>query len=255
MLIIKKYGVWHLAVAPIRSSASDTAEIVTQLLFGDHVEILEQGKPWIKVRFQADNYEGWMDFKQLTYIEEEEYNLNLSKPQHHLADSLSEIEGTDGKQQIMFGSNLPNFDGGKVHFGERTYTFTKLPLTQSFDIRATAQRYLNTPYLWGGKSIFGIDCSALVQNIFKIHRVFLSRDASQQVNEGTLVTYTDRKLGDVPFFINDKGIVHHVGILLKKDEIIHAAGQVRVDRFDDKGIFRTDLDAYTHQFHSIRRYL
>tara|TARA_B110000037_G_scaffold152219_2_gene171651 strand:+ start:67721 stop:68488 length:768 start_codon:yes stop_codon:yes gene_type:complete len=254
LLEIKDFGICNLSVAPVRASASDASEILTQLLFGDAVEVIEKGQPWVKIRFTADNYEGWMDFKQLTYIDQEEYDKVSSIPLQYLQDPLLTITGPRGKQNIMLGSALVNFKDNTMIFGKEIYTTEQIVNAGALNLIQTSIDYLNTPYLWGGKSIFGIDCSGLVQNIFKVHGKLLPRDASAQVHEGELIAYADRKVGDVPFFINAKGIVHHVGILTKENEIIHAAGCVRLDPFDEKGIFRTDLDKYTHHYQSIRRY-
>ncbi|NOQ72589.1 MAG: SH3 domain-containing protein [Crocinitomix sp.] len=253
-LEIKAYGICNLSVIPVRASASDESEIVTQLLFGDAVEVLEKGQPWIKIKFAQDNYDGWMDFKQLTYIESEEYEKITNASIQYLQDPLLTITGPRGKQNIMLGSALVNLTGNTMIFGKEIYTIDQTVNAGNQNLLQTALGYLNTPYLWGGKSIFGIDCSGLVQNVFKVHGTLLPRDASEQVHTGELIEYKDREIGDVPFFINAKGIVHHVGILTTKDEIIHAAGCVRLDPFDEKGIFRKDLEVYTHHYQSIRRY-
>lgn len=254
MLKIKDFGVCNLAVVPVRASNSDEAEIVTQLLFGDLVEVLEKGQPWIKIRFEADDYEGWMDFKQLTYIDEAEYIQLKSTAVAYLTQPQLTVEGPNGKQHLLFGSRLTGLHNNALHFGGMQYklpaTFTNAPS----EILESAFYYLNTPYLWGGKSLFGIDCSGIVQNVFKAAHIHLPRDASKQVLKGELVQFEERQKGDVPFFINGKGKVHHVGILTQKDEIIHAAGCVRLDVFDEEGIFRKDLATYTHRFHSIRRF-
>lgn len=254
MLTIKNFGVCKVSVAPVRHEPSDSSEIVTQLLFGDTVQVLEQGQPWIKIRFQADGYEGWMDFKQLTYLEDSEYHTYIASPTVYLHDRFVEITGPLGKQLLMIGARLPNFDGKSIHIGNDTYTFETLPKTENNNVHTTALKYLNAPYLWGGKSVFGIDCSGLTQNVFKLHGKQLPRDASKQVFEGKEISFEERQVGDVPFFINAKGIVHHVGILTEKNQIIHAAGYVRIDPFDQKGIYREDLERYTHVFHSIRRF-
>jgi hypothetical protein len=253
-LEIKAYGICNLSVVPVRASASDAAEIVTQLLFGDAVEIIEEGQPWIKIKFAQDNYEGWMDFKQLTYIDAEEYEIIANSEIKYLKDPLLTITGPRGKLNIMLGSALVNLKDDCMIFGKEIYTINQTVNAGDYNLQQTTLGYLNTPYLWGGKSIFGIDCSGLVQNVFKVHGTILPRDAQEQVHAGELIDYADRKIGDVPFFINAKGKVHHVGILTALNEIIHAAGCVRIDPFDEKGIFRTDLDKYTHHFHSIRRF-
>ena len=250
---ILDYGYCKLTVVPVRSSESDSSEIVTQLLFGDLVEIIEKGKPWIKIRFPQENYEGWMDFKQLTYLNKSEYAQLQNEPVTYLKDAMAFITGPTGVQTLFLGSALRNLDGNKMRFVDETYTFLQSPNQENKSLIEKAKVYLNAPYLWGGKSLFGIDCSGLVQNCLKAEGIIVPRDASQQVNSGVSVDFEDRQAGDIPFFINAKGIVHHVGILVSQDEIIHAAGQVRIDPFDDRGIFRKDFDNYTHQYHSIRR--
>lgn len=255
MFVFKKFGVCNLSIVPIRDSATDTSEIITQLLFGDTVEILEEGQPWVKIRFANDAYEGWMDFKQLTYIDEAEYLELELKEKVYLKSPLLTVTGPRGLQRIMLASTLPNLTNKTIQFGGETYHFGADIEDIKPSLIETAMEYINTPYLWGGKSLFGIDCSGLVQNCFKIHAIELPRDASKQVDEGELISYANRKIGDVPFFINAKGIVHHVGILTEKDKIIHAAGSVRIDIFNEKGIFRDDLNKYTHHYHSIKRYL
>lgn len=252
---IKNYGACNLSVVPVRAGASDESEIVTQLLFGDVVEVLEKGQPWIKIKFRAENYEGWMDFKQLSYLDDEEFKKLMDGEITYLQDPLLTLTGPRGKQNIMLGSALPHLKNNHVVLGKEIYTLEQTPNQGMHTLLQTALGYLNTPYLWGGKSIFGIDCSGLTQNVFKVHGYLLPRDASQQVFEGELVEFEDRQEGDAPFFINANGIVHHVGILTKKDEILHAAGYVRLDPFDEKGIFRTDLNKYTHHYHSIRRFI
>lgn len=253
-LEIKDFGIANLSVAPIRASASDESEIVTQLLFGDLVTILEKGQPWIKVSLEGEDYEGWMDFKQLSYLEAEEFDALKTGEVTFLCDPLLPVVGPRGRQNIMLGSALRNLNGKDLVYGNEIYTLGQAPNQYPTSLLETAKAYLNTPYLWGGKSIFGIDCSGLIQNVFKVHGTLLPRDASQQVFVGKEIDFKDRQPGDVPFFINAKGKVHHVGILTSKDKIIHAAGCVREDPFDEKGIYREDLDKYTHHYHSIRRY-
>jgi hypothetical protein len=266
MITIGDFGICNLSVAPVRSAASDESEIVTQLLFGDFVKILEKpafdetyggyNSPWIKIRFDRDDYEGWMDFKQLVYVDKTIFEAGTSTRQKVLFEPILELEGPKGIQNIMLGSDLPFYKDGQLRLGTETYTvLSPVDVDIKPDLFEIAEIYLNTPYLWGGKSIFGIDCSGLIQIVFKVCGYDLPRNASQQVKAGTEVAFNERRAGDLAFFINSSGKIHHVGILMSPHEIIHAAGRVRKDRFDDKGIYNLDLEKNTHTFHSIRRIL
>ena len=221
--MIKDYGVCHMSVAPVRAEASDTAEIVTQLLFGDFVQIIEKGEPWIKIYFPADDYEGYMDFKQLIYLEEEEYEKGIKGESTVITEGTIQVEGPLGIQNLFFGASIPQLKGDTFQLGPHNYKLLKPIGAYNNSFVQTSLLYKNTPYLWGGKGIYGIDCSGLTQIVAKV------------------------------FFINAKGIIHHVGILVEKDLVIHASGHVRIDKNDEKGIYREDFDKYTHTYHSIRR--
>ena len=248
------HGICKITVAPVRAEASDRAEIVTQLLFGDYVEVLSLDKPWAKIRCQLDGYEGFMDFKQLAYIQSEEYDKGISEKHPVVGNSPWLISGPDGIIEVVVGSQLPFLKGDSVELGKDQYTVDRRGRNTHFGPVETGLMFINVPYLWGGRSIYGIDCSGYTQTIARIHGLEVPRDASKQVRFGEEISFEDRQSGDIPFFINNNGIVHHVGILNSPDTILHASGWIREDVFDEKGIYRKDFEEYTHQFHSIRRW-
>jgi gamma-D-glutamyl-L-lysine dipeptidyl-peptidase len=257
-------AVCHLSVVPIRAGASDKEEIVTQLLFGELVDILDAPKSkrnWCQVRCDWDGYEGWMDIRQLKRISEEEVETYRSDSAHCL-DLTSILANNDHFLPVLMGATLPQYDGVNVHIGDKHYTFGgqairkgALEATPEIIIKL-ARRYLYAPYLWGGRSPFGIDCSGFTQIVYKMAGIRLRRDASQQVEQGRLIDFVDQaQAADLAFFENDKGRIVHVGIVMDGGFIIHAAGQVRIDKLDHYGIYNEERAIYSHKLRLIKRFL
>jgi len=252
----KQYGICHLSVVPLRSEPSDRAEIITQLLFGECFEIIETQDKWTKVRCLWDDYEAWVDSKQ--YIIGLDENEALSSLRSSvLVDRFAEIVMNNSTSILSIGSTI-HIDLLAKYAPQIKYRFTGRSVEMGSKaveaIPALALKWLNTPYLWGGRSIFGIDCSGFTQNVFKMHGVRLKRDAYQQADQGTLVNFVEEALpGDLAFFDNDEERIIHVGIVLENQQIIHASGQVRLDRLDHQGIFNVDTKKYSHKLRIIKR--
>lgn len=255
------YGINPLSVVPIRSSASDKSEMVSQILFGEMVEILESRGSWSKVRCNWDNYIGWVDSKQLKIITADEFHLY--RLNHSCSIELIQPAAGEGYYlPITIGANLPNFDGLRFSLNGSSFQFSGQAITPSEMepnaemLLKIARRYLYAPYLWGGRSPLGIDCSGFTQVVNKIVGISLPRDASEQVEEGELVDFIElAQEGDLAFFENRKGKISHVGILMPDNKIIHASGQVRIDKIDHYGIYNNDKGKYTHKLRVIKRVL
>ncbi len=241
-----------VSVAPIRSEASDGSEIVSQLLFGEPVEILKFGDPWIKIRTILDGYEGFMDIKHLLPLTEKEFKKWLSEFSYQ-EEFINTIHTPWGKQLTSRGSLISidsNFKIGDFAF---SHNLKAGELTLSpVDL---AKELLNVPYLWGGKSIFGIDCSGFIQLIFRLFDINLPRDAFQQAEIGELVEFKDSMPGDLAYFINKNDKIIHVGLIIENENIIHASGRVRIDQLTESGIFNSDYARDTHKLHFIKRIL
>lgn len=242
----------QVPVMPIRSEARDASEMVTQGLAGERVEWLESGeKDWVRVRCDWDGYEGWCDKKQLF-----EFADNQPVDEVWLAPNLTRFTRLSDGAVLWYsmGSRLAVADGGEhCRCGEwllRPLDSVGQTLGRE-DAASVALRLLGVPYLWGGRSAFGVDCSGLVQLAWSAMGVALPRDASQQWGVGQEVGVGER--GDLAFFSNDNGAIVHVGILLSPDEILHAAGEVRRDRFSAEGIQHAQSGTLTHRLAGIRR--
>jgi gamma-D-glutamyl-L-lysine dipeptidyl-peptidase len=255
------YGICPLSVVPIRAAASDKSEMVSQLLFGETVEILESKGGWARIRCTWDNYIGWADAKQIKPLDFSE----IQRHQKNFAYSLELVQGAMGEGHclpITIGATLPDFDGMHFRLNGSSFTFSGQAITpkdtklSSALILKIARRYLYAPYLWGGRSPMGIDCSGFTQIVFKMAGVAIPRDASDQVYVGETVDFIEQaQEADLAFFENSKGNISHVGILLNKNEIIHASGQVRIDKIDHYGIFNESTQQYSHNLRVIRRLL
>ena len=256
---IGEKGIARLSIIPVRAEASDKSELVTQLLFGDHYTItgISENKKWIRIQIYFDQYEGWVDAIQHHQISEDYFNQINNSDYKICTETASTILFNKHQTNIVMGSILP-IATNEIFKVEEQLAFNgeakSLSSKRDFEfLKQTAKKYLNAPYLWGGRSPFGIDCSGFTQIVFRICGYLLPRDASQQVKKGEKVSIEDRKEGDLVFFNNDDGKIVHVGILLEKDEIIHASGKVRIDTLNDKGILNNESQRITHKLHSIRR--
>ncbi|SNR59231.1 C40 family peptidase [Flavobacterium sp. ov086] len=250
------FGICNLAIVPVRSEPSDRSEIVTQLLFGEHIEILERQNQWARIKIQFDDYEGWVDSKQYQVISEANYN-QLSKEAIILnADLIDYISAPDNLLlPIPLGASLSFLNNSEINTSNFEFEGTKTSgIKPKSALINTAFMYLNAPYLWGGKTPFGIDCSGFTQMVYKLNGYKIHRDASQQALEGEPLSFIEEsEAGDLAFFDNDEGNIIHVGIIMDNNYIIHASGKVRIDRLDHLGIYNPELNKHTHKLRVIKK--
>ncbi|GGW62725.1 SH3 domain-containing protein [Winogradskyella epiphytica] len=246
-----QYGICNLGIVPIRLEPSDTSEMVTQSIYGDIFKVLEQRKKWSRIRFAFDNYEGWIDNKQFIEIEESEYTELASadiKLSQDLVDFVSDT--SNNLYPIPAGSDLNGLNLLNHQFDGTVLTSKCV----KENLVKTSFLYLNSPYLWGGKTPFGIDCSGFTQMVYKLNGYKLLRDASQQATQGEALSFIEEsEPGDLAFFDNDEGTITHVGIIMKDNYIIHAHGKVRIDRLDHSGIYNIDTKMHTHKLRVIKK--
>lgn len=250
------FGICILANIPLRSEPSDKSEIVSQVLFGEHFSIIEKTAKWSKIVLQYDSYEGWIDNKQYKIITEKQYH-QLSNDNIILSSDLIEYITASNNflMPIPLGATLNFLNYNQIN--TENYTFEGLKTSGVKDksnLVNTAFLYLNSPYLWGGKTPFGIDCSGFTQMVYKLNGYKLLRDASQQANQGEALSFIEEsEAGDLAFFDNDEGNIVHVGIIMNDNYIIHASGKVRIDRLDHLGIYNAELNKHTHKLRVIKK--
>lgn len=256
-----KFGIANLSIVPVRLEAKEQSEQVTQVLFGESFQILERRKSWYNIKTKLDNYEGWIDTKLVKQISETEFEQINNSEKFITHDIVSIITKSDDKTILLIsaGSTFPNFDITNLSFKitDDKYTLnqniTNLPDDLRKNIISTAIKFINAPYLWGGRTHFGIDCSGYSQIIYKICGINIPRDASQQVSFGNTINMIEEaKPGDLAFFDNDEGKIIHVGIIMKNNKIIHASGKVRIDKIDHQGIFNEETNEYSHNLRVIQ---
>ncbi len=258
---VLEHGVCRLSIVPVRGEASDKSELVTQLFFGEHYEVVSESndKKWLRIRNYFDQYEGWIDVKQHHNITKEYFDYINRADFKITTDITTSILYNKNPIPIVMGSVIP-ISGSELFKMEEQFAFNgeSKSMGQKRDaefLKLIAQKYLNAPYQWGGKSPFGIDCSGFTQMVFKINGHKLQRDANQQARQGKSITFKDAQPGDLVFFKNKENKILHVGILLSKDKVIHASGKVRVDYFNEDGILQGETKIYSHTAPFIRRIL
>ncbi|MBO3098092.1 C40 family peptidase [Gelidibacter pelagius] len=245
------YGIANLSIVPLRIEPSDTTELVSQVLYGEIFKVTERRKKWSKIRLDYDQYEGWIDNNQYLELPESEYSILAECPQKFSGDLIEFVQDTNNQLlTIPVGSSLTAlnvlehfFDGNCV---EGTQPKSKLI--------ETAFLYRNSPYLYGGKTPFGIDASGLTQMVYKLNGYNLYRAVEQQAKQGEALSFIEEsEAGDLAFFDNNEGQIVHVGIIMPDNYIIHAHGKVRIDRLDHSGIYNTDVKMHTHKLRVIKK--
>jgi hypothetical protein len=241
-----------VSVCPVREAANHRSEMTSQLLLGEQVKVLDNSVAgWLQIRSLHDGYEGWCQAIQLA---------ELATP----AEPTGYYDRELGFANVN-GQPMPVFMGTPVYTapiqaGVFSISFTGLSThtveeDKQVQVAEIALQYLNTPYLWGGRTFAGIDCSGFVQMVYRQLGIHMQRDAWMQAGEGESIGFLQEvQAGDLAFFDEPDGRITHVGILLNDREIIHSSGKVRIDDIDHQGIISRDQKKRTHQLRIIKRY-
>ena len=252
-----EYGICNLAIIPLRAEPSDKSEQVSQILFGEAFEILEWADRWVKVKTAYDEYEGWIGRLQFTTLGHLDYKTLRQSPAPLTYRAVTQAwkKPDNSVLYLPVGSSLVFLKGTTCNINNEKFEIIG-EIGETGNLDMTAKSFLNTPYLWGGRTHYGIDCSGFTQTVFRLLGIYLRRDASMQAEQGRTVDFiAEAKTGDLAFFDNDEGRIVHVGILLNNTDIIHASGRVKIDKIDSQGVYSEEQKRYTHKLRIIKRFL
>lgn len=257
---LSSFAICKISIACLRHLPTHKSYQISQILFGEYVEIISRkNRDWIRVRCCWDGSIGWADPKQLHVLKAKEVHLFEDCDTFSL-EHLHGLSSADKTIPISIGSNLYKCDGlnVKMPFGHFQYSgqIIQLSATKSSTplLIAIAKRFLHCPYVYGGRSILGIDAPGLVQVIYKMMGYKLPRHSAEQAKLGVDIGFvTQCEVGDLAFFENENQLITHVGLILEDNTILHAYGQTRIDQLDQQGIYNKKQKRYTFKLRTIRR--
>ena len=254
--------------------------MVSQLIFGDTFRIDDEAPRWFHVIRDCDAYEGWIDSKTATVVDQKEYNQYVAETPDALLLRLpyNPVQRTEdrksGSAHLSWGSRIFGLEDTGITFRMHGVRFDVPSMTyiapvsvKTMSRKASgkylmqqAQMLLNLPYLWGGCSAFGVDCSGFTQTLFRFIGISLPRDASQQAKAGEEVAFDEAQIGDLAFFNHGEEVaadgtprVTHVGLVADGGQILHCSGHLHFDRLTPEGIVNGS-GTLTHHLVSVRRY-
>ena len=256
------HGIVRVSVANVRATPAHGAEMVTQTVMGWTVRVLKSESGWHLVHTDPDGYLGWVEDLQITRMTAETRQLWEAAPRlivtapyavvhdapnpggEQVADLvIGALVKTAGPGGAWVPVELPDGRRGFVRGDEvEDYTVWKASRTATAaSVERVARQFMGVPYLWGGTSSKGFDCSGFAKTVFRLHGIELPRDADQQAREGTDVSIEDGlgrlKRADLLFFGTaargeQPERITHVAIHIGNLAFIHASGLVRVNSLD-----------------------
>lgn len=265
-------GVVRISVANLRGAPKHSAELVTQVILGTPVRVLKKQDSWYYVQ-SPEGYLAWVDSAGITAMNTRDYDtwaatkkLIFTATYGH---AFAEPAGAGSRVSDLVAGNILSlvaqnktdyevaFPDGRTGFiaieNAMPYQAWLKTLDQSgASLKATAETLLGVPYLWGGTSTKGVDCSGFTKTVYLLNGMVIPRDASQQIHTGMLIdndrTFDNMEVGDLLFFgkpatPTTKERVIHVGMWIGNNEFIHSAGEVHISSVDENA---ANFDDYNY---------
>lgn len=251
-------AICDIGFVPVRREPAPVSEMLTCLMFGEIFELLESKGNWHYIKTGFDNYNGWISTNKIFEVSADFAENWKTEHRFYSFDLFQQVSVNEQCRLIGYGSVLPLYNQHQFNLSVKSCNICGAVFKEDRSLGADfiieqTRRLLGIPYIWGGRNSFGIDCSGLVQTVYKLTGIYLPRDAAQQIEVGEEVKFDKAKAGDLAFFMNEAGKTTHVGILDGKGGIYHASGMVRKDVFDENGIFNKQTNRYTHEFQVVKR--
>lgn len=250
-----KYGIAVAGICPLYSSATNKTEQINQVIIGETFDVLEVSgdEEWYRIRIHTDGYMGWINKNPVKLIDEREYKKYRKSKKVEITKKFADVHSLPGKKSailrgVFMGVELSIVsrrgewievklpDGIKGWISKKSCRDYDDTQDSRKDIMKYAEALLGIPYIWGGRSAFGIDCSAYTQLMYKMCGFRIPRDSNMQAKLGMELgkSFADFRKGDLLFFGNKEGRVTHVAIYTGKEmDFIHASGFVRINSLDE----------------------
>jgi gamma-D-glutamyl-L-lysine dipeptidyl-peptidase len=255
------FGVCRLSIVSVHKEQSHQSLQVTQLLFGDHYEVLSESddRIWLHIRIHFDHAEGWIERKQHHEISLDYFDQINSADFKITTDVCSTLLYKKTPLSILIGSIVP-ISQSELFKMEEQFAFNgeskSIGQKREFEfLKTIGLKYLNAPEQAGGKTPFGIDGVGLVQMIFKIAGYILPHRIEELQQHGKKIGFEASKPGDVVFFQARKEKEIKVGFLMQENKLLHVDGRVKIDQLMEDGVLDLETKIYTHTVRSVARFL
>lgn len=257
-----KFAINTHSILAVRSEADYCTEMTSQILFGEYCTILGETKNYYQIENFTDKHIGWVAKNGLEIINQSIFEELTNEPVIRVCVPIADVFCTTDKtiHRIPMGSLITSFDAetSKFEIGSKAYQIhpsfvSYLPEANLSGIVPIALSMLNAPYLNGGKTLMGVDCSGFVQMVYSVNGIVLPRFSSEQSKIGTTISnLSDAEAGDLFFFSADN-VPSHTGIYLGNNRVIHAADTVRIDSLDDNGDYVDSITRCMYKKYKITR--